>query len=71
MEQLKEQSNKKVSQVLTLEQKFGKATAIADELISRVKRELYGDIVALAKSCEFKIGKLKEDKQSFFKNAEN
>jgi hypothetical protein len=33
---------------------------ISEELINRVKRELLGDLVELAKSCEFKINKLKD-----------
>ncbi len=33
---------------------------ITEELINRVKRELMGDAVELAKTCEYKINKLKE-----------
>ena len=59
MIQLKETSEKKMADSLCAEEKFMKAVSIGEELISRVKRDLIGDAVALAKSCEFKLNKLK------------
>ena len=36
---------------------------ICEELINRVKREVMGDMVELAKTCEYKLNKLKDTKE--------
>ena len=46
------------------EDKFLKSCTIVEELINRVKRQLMGDVVALAKSCQYKLLKLKEDQKN-------
>ena len=45
------EANVALSERLTYEEKFYNAIIIAEELISRVKRELKGDAVELAKTC--------------------
>lgn len=50
------------------EQRFSKATSIAEELIARVKRELTGDSVELARTCEFRLNKLKDKDPSHKEN---
>lgn len=62
--QAKSSATKLASEKITWEQKFIKTVYICEELINRVKRELVGDMVQLAKTCQFRINKLKEGKDS-------
>ena len=65
MDSLKETKDVRSNECLSWQEKFLKLVNFSEELISRVKRQLYGDVVNLAKSCEFKINKLKEDDKQF------
>lgn len=58
--QAKNNASKLANQKIGWEQKFYRTVLITEELINRVKRELMGDAVELAKTCEYKINKLKE-----------
>jgi deoxyribodipyrimidine photolyase len=62
MSQAKSTAHKMTSEKINWEERFYKAVFIAEELIGRNKRELLGDMVELAKSCEFRLNKLKEGK---------
>lgn len=70
MNSCKENADTQAAESLSWQQKFMKLFAIAEELISRVKRELYGDTVSLAKTCQFKMNKLKEEEKHFVKYTE-
>lgn len=63
----KENADNHASQSLSWQEKFLKLVSITEQLISRVKRELYGDAVSLAKSCQYKMNKLKEEEKQFIK----
>jgi hypothetical protein len=68
--ELKQLSDKKVEEALGLGEKLVKALSIGEELIGRVKRDLTGEVVSLAKSCEYKLNRIKEEKDSFFRSGE-
>ena len=47
----KDSANKMANEKINWEERFFKATFISEELINRVKRQLLGDMVELAKAC--------------------
>jgi len=51
MSTAKTTANKMTNEKISWEERFFKAYFISEELINRVKRELVGDMVELAKSC--------------------
>lgn len=66
----KENADQQAADSLSWQEKFLKSVSISEELISRVKRDLIGDAVTLAKSCEYKLNKLKEEEKAFNKVVE-
>lgn len=60
MSQANSSADQMATQKLGWEEKFTKCVLISQQLINRVKRDIVGDAVELARTCEFRINKLKE-----------